>query len=119
MPAALPDRHNVLNRKFADAWRVTDQTSLFDYAMGSSTKTFTDKDWPPDKPPCRSTLVSTQPVEPMKQQEAEEHCRKVEDKVANANCVFDVMVTGEPGFAASYVLSQFLKNQSAMEIANQ
>ena len=45
-PAALHDRYVALYETFADAWRVTDQTSLFVYAPGTSTKTFTDRDWP-------------------------------------------------------------------------
>jgi hypothetical protein len=41
MPASLHDRYVELFGKFADAWRVTDKTSLFDYAPGTSTATFT------------------------------------------------------------------------------
>ena len=33
-PASLHQRYLDLNQKFADAWRVTDKTSLFDYARG-------------------------------------------------------------------------------------
>ena len=51
-PASLHDRYVALYRTFADAWRVTDETSLFEYAPGTSTKTFTDPDWPAEKPPC-------------------------------------------------------------------
>ena len=32
MPQSIHDRFVKLYRKFADAWRVTDKTSLFDYA---------------------------------------------------------------------------------------
>ena len=46
MPTSLPERYDVLYEKFADAWRVTDRDSLFDYAPGASTSTYTMKDWP-------------------------------------------------------------------------
>ena len=52
-PASLHERYVALYQTFADAWRVTDQTSLFVYAPGTSTKTFTDRDWPAEKPPCK------------------------------------------------------------------
>jgi hypothetical protein len=35
MPATLPQRYSDLYGKFADAWRVTNTTSLFDYAPGT------------------------------------------------------------------------------------
>jgi hypothetical protein len=34
-PAAANDRYGLLNEKFANDWRVTDKTSLFDYAPGT------------------------------------------------------------------------------------
>jgi hypothetical protein len=37
---------NFLTRDFAEDWRVTDQTTLFDYAIGSSTSSFTDRTFP-------------------------------------------------------------------------
>ncbi|HEX3107950.1 MAG TPA: hypothetical protein VHU41_02570, partial [Thermoanaerobaculia bacterium] len=46
-PVAIPARYDLLNHHFADAWRVTNATSLFDYAPGTSTADFTDRDWPP------------------------------------------------------------------------
>jgi hypothetical protein len=35
-----------LTQDFAEDWRVTDQTSLFDYVIGSSTLSFTDRSFP-------------------------------------------------------------------------
>lgn len=46
MPASQQERHDVLYQTFAEAWRVTDETSLFVYEPGSSTKTVIDRDWP-------------------------------------------------------------------------
>ena len=103
-PAALNQRYVDLYQKFADAWRVTDATSLFDYAPGTSTATFTVKSWPPENPPC--VIPQSPPTTPMAVQDARKLCRLVIDKNRNANCVFDVAITGEPGFAKAYLLSQ-------------
>jgi Ca2+-binding RTX toxin-like protein len=41
-PVAFEDLYGV----FADDWRITDATSLFDYAAGENTETFTDRSFP-------------------------------------------------------------------------
>jgi len=106
MPAGLPARYDTLYRKFADAWRVNDKDSLFDYAPGSSTETFTDRDWPPEQPPCR--FRDTKPLEPGSEAVAAAACRQVRDKNRRADCVFDVRATGDLTFAKTYVATQRL-----------
>ena len=104
-PVALPDRYADLYVKFADSWRVNNETSLFDYARNKSTKTFTFAAWPKEKPPY--VIPQGGPVaKPLKRQVAQRLCRPVVGKNNNADCVFDVMVTGNPGFAKTYLLSQ-------------
>lgn len=44
--AAEREYLSFLSRDFAEDWRVTDQTTLFDYAMGMSTMNFTDRSFP-------------------------------------------------------------------------
>jgi subtilisin family serine protease len=105
-PAALHDRYVDLNETFADAWRVTDATSLFDYAPGTSTQSFTVDAWPLESPPCVLFGSDDVPAQPLDQGTATDLCRPVTGKDANANCVFDVMVTGEPGLAKTYQFSQ-------------
>lgn len=113
-PAAMHDRYVDLYETFANSWRVTDETSLFDYARETSTRTFTLPAWPLEKPPyvippgVIPVWAAPQgvPVKPLKRQAALQHCRAVKDKDANANCVFDVMVAGNPGFAKTYLLQQ-------------
>lgn len=105
LPGSLHDRYVDLYQKFADAWRVTSATSLFDYAAGTSTDTFTMRNWPPEHPPC--TLPGTIPAEPVGEHVAKLACQAVIGE--NARCVFDVMVTGNPGFATTYALSQNLQ----------
>ena len=103
-PAALPQRYAELYHKFGDAWRVTDKTSLFDYAPGTSTDTFTLRSWPLENPPC--IIPETPPVKPGSPRLAELACRRIVDKNMHANCVVDVTVTGNLGFAKTYLLSQ-------------
>ena len=50
LPASLSDRFNRLYYTFADAWRVDDKTSLFDYASGTGSKTFVLDGWPKEGP---------------------------------------------------------------------
>jgi hypothetical protein len=103
-PAALPDRYASLYGTFADAWRVEDRTSLFDYAPGTSTATFTLLSWPKESGPCE---LPREPVaRPLDLPTAERLCRGIENKLRRADCVFDVQVTGEPGFAKTYQLTE-------------
>jgi hypothetical protein len=104
MPGSLNQRYVDLYQKFGEAWRVTDKTTLFDYAAGTSTDTFTVRNWPPENPPC--VIPDSRPARPLDQRIAQEVCRPIVDKNRNADCVFDVTVTGERGFAKTYLLSQ-------------
>ena len=118
MPASLHDRFVTLYKTFADSWRVTDKTSLFVYAPGTSTKTFTDHDWPAEKPPCKLKpefqIPGVQVHKGLPVARAEMICRIVSDKDLNKNCVFDVATTGDEIFAESYVLAQELRLYSTL-----
>lgn len=113
MPGGLFDRYATLYKTFANSWRVTNKTSLFVYAPGTSTKTFTDHDWPAEKPPCklkpqlripRMPILKSMPIS-----KAERICRAVTMKDLNRNCVFDVATTGDKIFAEGYRLAQELR----------
>ncbi len=106
-PASLAQRYDDLNRKFADSWRVTDKTSLFDYAAGQSTADFTLASWPKDAPPCE--VPEMKPAKPAELQFAQQVCRVIVDKQRRENCVFDVAVTGDEGFAKTYRLTEQLE----------
>jgi hypothetical protein len=117
MPASLPDRYDALYKKFADAWRVNDKDSLFDYAPGTSTDTFTMQDWPLEKAPC--VVANTKPVEPANEAVAEGACRRIWDKNMHSNCVFDVRATGNPGFAKTYLDTQrILADSTTISLAD-
>ncbi len=48
-------------------------------------------------------------TKPLGRKIAQQLCRAVVDKRNRANCIFDVMVTGHPGFAKTYLLEQRLR----------
>ena len=120
-PASLHDRYIALYRTFADSWRLTEQSSLFVYEPGTSTSTFTDRDWPAEQPPCKLKrqfqIPGTQVPEGMAVEKAERICNGVTDKGLHADCVFDVATTGDESFAKAYLVAQDLKlHGSAVQI---
>ena len=119
---ALPtDRHQryvILNQQFANAWRVNNQTSLFDYARGTSTSAFTIEGWPEENapscllPPVIEGPPRKPPLKPLPLEVAQQHCRDLVAEDRLAHCIQDVMVTGEPGFARTYMATEkFLRNR--------
>lgn len=101
MPVTLHDRYVGLYEKFGESWRVTHATSLFDYAPGTDTDTFTLKSWPSEYGKC--SLPDAKPVKPLDPAQAREACARLPDPEAQQNCMFDVQVTGERGFAETYL----------------
>jgi hypothetical protein len=104
MPGSLQQRYVDLYRRFADAWRVTNKDSLFDYEPGTSTATFTMKEWPPQKSPC--IVPNAKPVEPGSAEVAAAVCRRVRDPKMRADCTFDVIATGNLGAAKTYLAGE-------------
>ena len=109
-PAALHDRYLQLYKTFADSWRVTDKTSMFVYEPGTSTETFTDRDWPAEHLPCTvkpglgipgAPVLKGMPVD-----RAELLCKMITDKDLHQFVVFDVATTGDPTFIQGYVDAQ-------------
>lgn len=112
-PVKPDDRYVALYRTFADAWRVTDATSMFMYTPGKSTATYTDRDWPAEKPPCKLKPGFQKPVTPIRKNiplaRAKQICKGVTIKDLHANCVFDVQTTGDESFAKGYLIAQELR----------
>ena len=107
-PETEDQRYEDLYEKFADAWRVTDTSSLFDYASGTSTATFTLDEWPRLHPQSCGIEGQTS-QQPAAEAVAQQACAAVTDPVQKADCVFDVMVTGHTGFGESYEVMQDFK----------
>ena len=100
-PDTSQQRYQDLYEKFADSWRVSDATSLFDYAPGTNTATFTLDEWPRHNPETCALQGQTS-VQPVTPEVAAQACSPVTDAAKKGNCVFDVTVTGNTGFAQSY-----------------
>jgi hypothetical protein len=108
-PASLHQRYVQLNQTFANAWRVTNGTSLFDYGAGESTGTYTVTGWPPENVnTCIVPASKLPPTKPLDRKVAETVCRRVTDKGMNVQCVFDVTYMGEKSFADGYYRLQKL-----------
>ena len=107
-PTDLSDRYKDLNETFSKSWRVSNASSLFDYAPGTSTATFRVEGWPFENAgSCE--LPDMTMVNPIDRDVAERACREVIDRDNRNNCVMDVVVTGEIGFAKTYLLAQKLE----------
>jgi len=104
MPGAAHPRFVALYQEFGNAWRVDGATTLFDYAPGTSTASFTDPNWPPEKPPC--TVPGHVAPEPLNPKVAQRLCSGIIAANRKADCVFDTTITGDPGFAKTYLISQ-------------
>jgi hypothetical protein len=117
MPAGLGARYAGLYGQFANAWRVTGEASLFDYARGTSAKTFAVDAWPGQAPkacrlPRQAEGAQRQP--PKKKlalAAAAKHCGAIVADGPRSSCVQDVMAAGDPALARTYRLTeQTLRN---------
>ena len=79
---------------FADSWRVSAASALFDYPTGESTATFTNRSLP-TRPATAADLPAAE------QSEALAACRAVglSDAADLSDCTLDVAVTGSAAFA--------------------
>ncbi len=96
--SSAADRYYFRYGRFANAWRLTDRTSLFDYDAGKSTASYTVRGFVPE-------LGSAQPVvvlDPTARASADSTCGPVGPVELHDDCVFDVAVTGQDGFVAGY-----------------
>jgi hypothetical protein len=105
MPASLHDRYVTLNQKFGNAWRVTSSNSLFDYAPGTSTATFTNAAWPVENAKTCSIPKVNTPAH-ISAAAAEAACKSITNPTLHSSCVFDVQMTGVTGFADTYVVNE-------------
>ncbi len=97
---------------FADSWRVTPETSRFDYLPGESTDTFTDRSFPD----------SFAELETDEFIEARRECHRSMGRAATTPeldaCAFDVVASGEPTYADAYAeVVEFRNDQRSVEVA--
>jgi hypothetical protein len=112
-PRDLHQRYVDLYDRFENAWRVTNANSLFDYAPGTSTSTYTVDTWPAENPQiCTAPPrppggpVEKRPLPTLGLEVAQQHCAAIVRAPAKANCIKDVMVTGDPIFAQGYLRAE-------------
>ena len=84
------------------------QMDLFDYKPGTNTDTFTRREWPRfEKKSCE---IKGQPTaKPVKPEVAAQACSGITNPEQKADCIFDVSVTGETGFAETYMTMQKIR----------
>jgi len=118
-PRDLHQRYVDLYDRFENAWRVNSATTLFDYAPGASTSTFALDSWPAENPqacpaPPRPPggPVEKAPLRRLSLEVAQQHCGGIAGEHAKANCIQDVMVTGEPGFAEGYLVAEQIERNA-------
>jgi len=85
---------DTLYPNYANSWRITQQESLFDYAPGETTETFTDRNFP-------RVLSKANGLSAEQRANAEQVCRAagITDPILLEDCILDVGATGENGFA--------------------
>jgi List-Bact-rpt repeat protein len=116
-PNDLHQRYVDLYEKFADAWRVNDGSSLFEYEPGFSTSRFTIKPWPAEVLPqsaapqaCQLPRGAGPALRPTLKQLAPEvakqSCAAIVDPRRRGDCELDVMATGEVSFAENYLQAE-------------
>ncbi|WPB73848.1 peptidoglycan DD-metalloendopeptidase family protein [Archangium violaceum] len=86
---------------FVESWRVTEAESLFDYASGESTDTFTDRTFP-------SQFVGTRDLPDDQRTAARAVCtsRGITDATLLDACTLDVALSGNANFANSAAAAQ-------------
>jgi hypothetical protein len=114
MPASLHARYVTLNKTFGNAWRVTNSNSLFDYAPGKSTATFTNAAWPVENAKtCSVPNVKTVPH--ISAEAAEEACKSITNATLHSSCVFDVKMTGITRLVDTYAINERIHNKLAVK----
>jgi hypothetical protein len=98
---ASPPPFEQLYNDFAASWRVTDETTLFDYQEGQSSETF----WKPEVPKERITLAD---LSAEQRARAEFACREAGLRSGPPldDCIFDYALTGEKEFLDSALSQQ-------------
>jgi hypothetical protein len=106
-PTDAHQRYLQVYEKFANSWRVNEKDSLFDYAPGTKPATYRfPTDWPRENPETCDVPKQPPPVRPLPIETAQRLCAGITDKFRRADCIADVHITAEAGFAKTYLASQ-------------
>nr|WP_237908178.1 Calx-beta domain-containing protein [Azospirillum brasilense] len=103
-----PIDYSVLYGSYADGWRVTQQTSLFDYGQGETTATYTDRSFP------RQVLSVDALPEALRQRaEALLDAAGITDPALRQAALLDVALTGDASFLKGATQTNAPTQQSA------
>ncbi len=93
----LPASWSEIHGEFADAWRVSQASSLFNYAPGQNTESFSLEDFP-------SSYQDPASLPAQARQEAQTRCVEagVEDRGTLEDCILDVVCTGDDSFIQTH-----------------
>ena len=111
LPIARSDRYHDLYEVLAPAWRVTASTSLFDYAPGTTTDSFTLAGFPPPAVP-----QSIDDLDPAAVAGARTTCAGVKDPDLADQCAYDVSVTGSTEYATLYQVTDTFQTQGTASL---
>jgi len=84
-----------LYKSVGPSWRITQADSLFDYAPGQSTRTFTRVDMP-------TQILTVDDLTPAQRDAGKRACAGIANQALAQQCEFDVGLTADPEFAAGY-----------------
>ena len=79
--------------EYANAWRVTDSSTLFDYAAGQTTASFTDTNFP-----AYSVSLSDLPASVISQIQALAAAAGIDSSALQESAILDFLATGDPSF---------------------
>ncbi len=94
------ERHELIYGRFADSWRVTAATTLFDYPSGRSTADYTVAGYPREE-----DEVTLDDLTPEQIEAGQAACGAFSDPLMRDQCIFDVAVTSDASFALQYDLT--------------
>lgn len=110
-PADDHERYQFLYERLAPAWRVTVETSLFDYAPGESPATFAIAGFPAEE-----DLRTFIQIDPAARDQAEAVCAAIGDGDLREACVYDVAVTGETTYAEVYEMTEAFQETGSVAL---
>jgi hypothetical protein len=97
-PLDRHDAYSLLYERFADAWRLIDTTTMFDYDPGKTTASYDAADYP-----SAPKVAAFEELDPVKVAAGRQACASVTDTRVRDQCAFDVAVTGDAGYVGPYV----------------
>lgn len=99
---------DTLYKVIGESWRIKQADSLFDYAPGQSTDTFTRREMP-------NRLITLKDLAAERRASAEQACAVIKEPTLRKECVFDVALTGDTRFAEGYQTVEKVVNRGGIQ----